>query len=126
MPQLKIETKLTFDGEGLFLEVTKGQFQKNKYSHNSPDSLAGIVSRMTGGKGVIISDGLEGVIAEGSPTPATVVLLQNIGGIYVEVAKVESLDGSWRVEDLRQVATHAVAFKENYNAGIVADITPGE
>lgn len=126
MPQLKIDTTMSFDGEGLFLEVVKNQFQKNKYSHNSPDSLAGIVSRMTGGKGVIISDGLEGVIAEGSPIPATVVLLQNIGGVYVEVAKVESLDGSWRVEDLCQVATHAVAFKENYNAGIVADITPGE
>lgn len=126
MPQLKIDTTMSFDGEGLFLELGKNRFQKNKYSHISLDSLSGIVSRMTGGKGVIISDGLEGIIADGSPTAATVVLLQNIGGIYVEVAKVESLDGSWRVEDLRQISTHAVAFKENYNAGIVADITPGE
>lgn len=72
------------------------------------------------------SDGLLGVVAEDAPAPeSTVVLFQEISGVYVEVGRQKSSDGSWGFKTLGQGPTLAVALKQGYNAGIVSGLFPG-
>lgn len=72
----------------------------------------------------IISDGLSGVIADGAPSSATVVLLQEYQGMLFEVARVDSPDGAYFFSGLNDKEIHAVAFKQGHNAGISAHIQP--
>ncbi|WP_143222703.1 hypothetical protein [Acinetobacter sp. ANC 4218] len=72
------------------------------------------------------SDGLLGVVADDAPAAeSTVVLFQEISGVYVEVGRQKSSDGSWGFSTLGQGPTLAVALKQGYNAGIVSGLLPG-
>lgn len=70
------------------------------------------------------SDGLQGVIADGIPTSATVVLIQEHQGHFIEVGRMVTSDGSWNISGLQDKPTHAIALKPGFNAGITAYITP--
>ncbi|MFN4367311.1 MAG: hypothetical protein ACK4GA_06830 [Acinetobacter sp.] len=72
----------------------------------------------------IKSDGLSGVVQEGIPVSALVVLFQEHQGKMIEVGRMDSTDGSWHIHGLKKKATHAVAFKAGFNAGVIANITP--
>lgn len=78
------------------------------------------------GNCTLASDGLLGVIAEDVPAPeSTVILLQEVSGVFVEVGRQTSTDGSWEFNTLGNGETIAIALKDGYNAGIVSGLIPG-
>lgn len=83
-----------------------------------------VVVRSYIGKKRLASDGLRGVIADNSPIDATVVVLQDHGGFLVEVARTESSDGSWLIENLPDATSHTLALREGFNAGVIANLKP--
>ena len=99
-----------------------------EYSQKRGNILASIYSSILAdnGYGQLSSDGLRGVIADGVPAPqSTVILLQEVSGVYTEVGRKLSTDGSWSFDTLSKVPTIAVALLEGYNAGIVSGLNPG-
>lgn len=83
-----------------------------------------VIARSYSGNKRIQSDGLRGVIADSSPIDATVVIVQEHNGILVEVARTVSADGSWSFENLPDAKSHAIAFRETFNAGITSGLQP--
>lgn len=83
-----------------------------------------IVQQMYKGNKRIQSDGLRGVIADSSPIDATVVILQEQNGLLIEVARTSSADGSWSFTNLADAKSHAIAFRETFNAGITSNLQP--
>ena len=98
----------------------------NAFDFTSVGEIPALVALHRTGKKRLASDGLMGVIIDGAPTDATIVLLQEFNGMLVEVGRVQSPDGSYLFEHLKDYPTHIVAMKEGYNAGIVANVVPVE
>lgn len=98
----------------------------NAFDFTSVGEIPALVALHRTGKKRLASDGLMGAIIDGAPTDATIVLLQEFNGMLVEVGRVQSPDGSYLFEHLKDYPTHIVAMKEGYNAGIVANVVPVE
>ena len=109
-----------------FLQFPQGEFEK--YSLKRGNVLGSHYASLFERAGTLSlhSDGLLGVVADDAPAPAsTVVLFQEISGVYVEVGRQKSTDGSWGFKTLGQGPTIAIALKQGYNAGIVSGLLPG-
>ena len=96
----------------------------NTYLHNNVMDISAVISRSFHGNKRIQSDGLRGVIADSSPIDATVVIMQEHNGVLVEIARTTSPDGSWSFENLPNAKSHAIAFRETFNAGITSGLQP--
>lgn len=96
----------------------------NVFDFSSIGEIPAIVALHRTGKKRIKSDGLMGAIIDGAPTEAIIVLLQEFNGMLVEVGRVQSPDGSYLFEHLKDYPTHIVAMKDGFNAGIVANVVP--
>lgn len=96
----------------------------NIFDYSSLGELPVIIGLNFLGNKRIGSDGLMGAIVDGAPTSANIVLIQEHHGILVEVARLETEDGSYMFTKLAGKKTHAIALKEGFNAGITADIQP--
>lgn len=121
-PMSKLEFDLDHDADGVYLSMTEDSNLPSIYHNHNTMDIFGLTRRMQKGVLTVSSDGLQGVLADGVPVGAKVILVQNVDGVLVQVAGTESLDGSWLFTNIRNSKTHAIAFKEGYNAGIVANI----
>lgn len=121
-PMSKLEFDLDRDANGVYLSMTEDSNLPSIYHNHNTMDIFGLTRRMQKGVLTVSSDGLQGVLADGVPVGAKVILVQTVDGVLVEVAKTESLDGSWSFANIHALETHALAFKEGYNAGIVANI----
>lgn len=83
-----------------------------------------VIGRTFSGNKRLASDGLRGVVADNIPTDATVVILQEIGGMIIEMGRTTTEDGSWSFSNLPDAVSHAVAFRTGFNAGITSGIQP--
>lgn len=120
------KVQLSFENDGYDTEL---HFDFNRQIGNvldysslfDPHTMSRLLYR---GNKKLQSDGLQGVIADGIPTSATVVLIQEHQGHYIEVGRMATSDGSWNISGLQDKPTHAIALKQGFNAGITAYITP--
>lgn len=100
-------------------------FQANTFDCNSTvnTKLANVVlNRLS--KKRLKSDGLSGIVANNTPVSARVVILQEINGLYTEVGRGDSIDGSWEIRNLPSKPSIAIALKSSYNAGVVSGLDP--
>lgn len=97
----------------------------NVYGTSHLFELKPIIGKLASGVGRIHSDGLRGVVANSKPVAATVVVLQEHGGVLIEVARVNSSDGAWSFDSLPDTTAHVLAFREGYNVGVAGYIIPG-
>lgn len=108
-----------------FLQFSSNMFPDLKKRGNLHVSLFAPALKKIGSYS-LQSDGLLGVIAEDVPAPeSTVILLQEVSGVFVEVGRQTSTDGSWEFNTLGNGETIAIALKDGYNAGIVSGLIPG-
>lgn len=70
------------------------------------------------------SDGLSGIVDGSTPVSGKVVVLQKVNGLYIEVGRAVTTDGSWEVKQLPNKPSIAIALKDNYNAGVVSGLLP--
>lgn len=70
------------------------------------------------------SDGLSGIVDGNSPVSGKVVVIQEINGLYTEVGRAVTSDGSWEIKQLTNKSCIAIALKDNYNAGVVSGLLP--
>lgn len=112
----------SFDAEAVYMCLRPNQFSKLSYGGLGLMSAASIIRRERKGRSSVASDGLKGVLADGVPVSATIIVLQEREGVLIEVQRIQSADGSWSMAELREQKTHALAFKDGFNAGIIANI----
>lgn len=118
----KFEVLFSRDADGLYIDMTPDSNQPSIYRNKDIMGVFALSKRLPRGSLMVSSKGLQGVVADSVPVGAKVVLVQEVEGILIQVAETESLDGSWLFTNIRNSETHAIAFKEGYNAGIVANI----
>lgn len=120
------KVQLSFETEGFDTEL-HFEFSRqigNVLDYSSlfdPHTMSRLLYR---GNKKLQSDGLLGVVSENVPTAATVVLIQEQQGHYIEVGRMASTDGAWAIAQLQDKPTHAIALKDGFNAGITAYIIP--
>lgn len=121
----KINCTLVVDSDDWFsISINYSQIL-NVYDTSHLLELKPLIGKMTSGAGRIHSDGLRGVVANSKPVAATVVVLQEHGGVLIEVARVNSSDGAWSFDSLPDTTTHVLAFRDGYNVGVAGYIIPG-
>lgn len=100
-------------------------FQANTFDCNSVvnTKLANVVLNQLSKKR-LKSDGLSGIVANNTPVSARVVILQEINGLYTEVGRGDSIDGSWEIGNLPSKPSIAIALKSSHNAGVVSGLDP--
>lgn len=76
------------------------------------------------GSGRVASDGLNGVVVDGTPAAARVRILQEKDGLLHEVRATVTEDGAWDVQGLPMARTYLIAEVPERNAGIVSGVTP--
>lgn len=111
-----------FNEDNTFISLAPGSNLPDEYNNIGIYGIAAILRRRPAGDLTVSSKGLEGVVADSTPVSASVYLIQETEGVLVEVAKTESLDGSWIIDQVHNQKTHAIAFKKDFNAGITANI----
>lgn len=120
----RVEMSYLLDGDYAEIEFHFGREISNIMDYCNmfdPHVMANILYH---GTKKIQSNGLQGVVAEDVPTSATVILIQEHQGHYIEVGRMISADGAWNIAQLQDTPTHAIALKDGFNAGITANITP--
>lgn len=71
------------------------------------------------------STGSAGILNEDEdPVSGTVILLQKIGGIWLETSRIVTQDGGFMFERITSKPSKVIAEKATYNDGIVSKITP--
>lgn len=71
------------------------------------------------------STGSAGVLNEdGDPVSGTVILLQKVGGLWLETARIDTQDGGFMFERITAKPAKVIAEKATYNDGILSKITP--
>lgn len=123
IPVINFKTEIKDD---VLVMSRLGEEQYNVFDLASPGEIPTIVELTCRGKHRLASDGLLGAIVDGAPASATILVLQEHNGVYVEVGRVVTEDGSYDFNTLADRLTHVVAFKDGFNAGITANISPIE
>lgn len=121
----KISCTLAVESSGWFGVSINYSQVLNVYDTSHLFELKPIIGKLASGVGRIHSDGLRGVVANSKPVAATVIVLQEHGGVLVEVARANSLDGAWSFDTLPNATAHVLAFREGYNVGVAGYIIPG-
>jgi hypothetical protein len=125
IPLLKNE--LIISDEIIEIRYDLTSFGLSIYDHHNIDGLQPFLHLIQSqGNKQISSNGLMGVVADGVPVSAKVVLIQEIDGLLFEVGSTLTEDGAWNVKQLNDFNTICIAIKEGYNSGTVSQVIPEE
>lgn len=73
----------------------------------------------------VSSTGSAGILDENdNPASGTIVVLQQLSGLWVETGRVYTEDGGFNIDKLPIKTAKIIATKDTYNDGIVSKITP--
>ncbi|WP_336020668.1 hypothetical protein [Acinetobacter bereziniae] len=123
IPLLKNE--LLISDESIEIRYDLTSFGLSIYDHHNIDGLHPFLHLIQSqGNKQISSNGLMGVVADGVPVSAKVVLIQEIDGLLFEVGSTLTEDGAWNVKQLNDLSTICIAIKEGYNTGTVSQVIP--